>query len=229
MARTKQTARKSTGGKAPRIMLRMPQTAPGFRRRNLQRRSSSLSTPPLQRVVRPVGDVTDVVSGALAEEALRRRVVAETAANTQRQNIDSKTSSANKAKIEKVVRSLTDLYTSGYIQDFEFHQRLAELDLSDFEIGESSTNPSLPTFNWESEQKQLEIPPGDTTTMTLVAPSEELPRKTHRQARVFISSTFQDMEAERNAILKHTFPKLRRYCTQNHIQLTQGTFSLHWT
>lgn len=33
-----------------------------------------------------------------------------------------------------------------------------------------------------------------------------------RQVRVFISSTFHDMQAERDALVKRVFPELRRRC-----------------
>ncbi len=33
--------------------------------------------------------------------------------------------------------------------------------------------------------------------------------------RVFVSSTFNDLKAERNALQEHVFPRLRDYC-QNH-------------
>jgi hypothetical protein len=32
--------------------------------------------------------------------------------------------------------------------------------------------------------------------------------------RIFVSSTFSDLKAERNALQKHVFPKLREHCMQ---------------
>jgi hypothetical protein len=36
----------------------------------------------------------------------------------------------------------------------------------------------------------------------------------HRQIRVFISSTFRDMHAEREELVKQVFPQLRKLCEQ---------------
>ena len=36
--------------------------------------------------------------------------------------------------------------------------------------------------------------------------------KTTRTIRVFISSTFSDLKAERNALQERVFPRLKRYC-----------------
>lgn len=33
--------------------------------------------------------------------------------------------------------------------------------------------------------------------------------------RIFVSSTFSDLKAERNALQKHVFPKLRELCAQH--------------
>jgi len=36
-----------------------------------------------------------------------------------------------------------------------------------------------------------------------------------RTFRVFVSSTFEDLEAERNALQRDVFPKLRQLCEEN--------------
>ncbi len=41
-----------------------------------------------------------------------------------------------------------------------------------------------------------------------------------RHLRVFISSTFNDMHAERDLLLKRVFPKIRRLCTQRYVHFT---------
>lgn len=38
------------------------------------------------------------------------------------------------------------------------------------------------------------------------------PKYNDRQIRVFISSTFRDMQAERNYLVKFIFPQLRKLC-----------------
>jgi hypothetical protein len=47
-----------------------------------------------------------------------------------------------------------------------------------------------------------------------------------REIRVFLSSTFKDMEAERNHLLKHVFPKVRAACLARHVGFTE--IDLRW-
>src|SRR4051794_22795242 len=47
-----------------------------------------------------------------------------------------------------------------------------------------------------------------------------------REIRVFVSSTFQDMHAEREELIKRTFPELRRLCAQRGV--TWGDVDLRW-
>ena len=44
--------------------------------------------------------------------------------------------------------------------------------------------------------------------------------------RVFVSSTFEDLKAERDALQCHDFPRLRRLCEQNNARLQ--TIELSW-
>ena len=48
----------------------------------------------------------------------------------------------------------------------------------------------------------------------------------NRQIRVFISSTFQDMQDERNYLMKHTFPVLRKLAAERDVTLTE--LDLRW-
>ena len=47
-----------------------------------------------------------------------------------------------------------------------------------------------------------------------------------RQLRVFLSSTFRDMKAEREALIKKAFPQLRRHCLERGAQLS--VVDLRW-
>jgi hypothetical protein len=47
-----------------------------------------------------------------------------------------------------------------------------------------------------------------------------------REVRVFVSSTFQDMLAEREELVKHVFPQLRRLCENRGV--TWGEVDLRW-
>lgn len=48
----------------------------------------------------------------------------------------------------------------------------------------------------------------------------------NRHIRVFISSTFRDMHAERDYLIKNTFPELRRRCRERGLELTE--VDLRW-
>ncbi len=48
----------------------------------------------------------------------------------------------------------------------------------------------------------------------------------NRQIRVFISSTFRDMQDERDYLMKRTFPKLRKLAAERDVTLTE--LDLRW-
>jgi len=48
----------------------------------------------------------------------------------------------------------------------------------------------------------------------------------NRQIRVFISSTFRDMQDERDYLMKRTFPKLRKLAAERDVTLTE--IDLRW-
>ena len=41
--------------------------------------------------------------------------------------------------------------------------------------------------------------------------------QTQRVIRVFVSSTFRDMQAERDELVKRTFPQLRKLCDERNV------------
>ena len=47
-----------------------------------------------------------------------------------------------------------------------------------------------------------------------------------REIRVFLSSTFKDMEAERNHLLTQVFPALRHICNERQVAFTE--IDLRW-
>lgn len=51
-------------------------------------------------------------------------------------------------------------------------------------------------------------------------------RTQDRRIRVFISSTFRDMIGERNDLMSHTWPELRRLCQERHVELVE--VDLRW-
>ena len=44
--------------------------------------------------------------------------------------------------------------------------------------------------------------------------------------RVFVSSTFRDMIAERDELMTHTWPELRRFCRERQVELVE--VDLRW-
>uniref|UniRef100_A0A2C9K456 DUF4062 domain-containing protein n=1 Tax=Biomphalaria glabrata TaxID=6526 RepID=A0A2C9K456_BIOGL len=69
----------------------------------------------------------------------------------------------------------------------------------------TAVNSRQTTYDKEVEQKFDHILEGDFTDLL------PLPRST---VRIFLSSTFSDMRAERNALAKLAYPKLRDFCTE---------------
>ena len=49
---------------------------------------------------------------------------------------------------------------------------------------------------------------------------------TWKTVRVFISSTFRDMHAERDHLVKVTFPRLRQWCEERRLRLVD--IDLRW-
>jgi len=47
-----------------------------------------------------------------------------------------------------------------------------------------------------------------------------------RQIRIFISSTFKDMHAERSYLVTKVFPELRRYCEKRDVSIFE--LDLRW-
>jgi len=52
------------------------------------------------------------------------------------------------------------------------------------------------------------------------------PNPEKRSIRVFVSSTFRDMIEDRNALMTHTWPELRRFCRERHVELVE--VDLRW-
>ncbi len=48
----------------------------------------------------------------------------------------------------------------------------------------------------------------------------------NRRVRVFVSSTFRDMMEERNELMAHTWPQLRKFCRERQVELTE--VDLRW-
>lgn len=53
-----------------------------------------------------------------------------------------------------------------------------------------------------------------------------VPGADNREIRIFLSSTFRDMDAERNYLLQHVFPRFRQECAQRNVGFTE--IDLRW-
>ncbi|MCF7918469.1 MAG: tetratricopeptide repeat protein [Candidatus Cloacimonetes bacterium] len=56
--------------------------------------------------------------------------------------------------------------------------------------------------------------------------NEDIRYQQNRSIRVFVSSTFRDMMGERDALMTHTWPQLRRFCRELHVELVE--VDLRW-
>jgi nephrocystin-3 len=56
--------------------------------------------------------------------------------------------------------------------------------------------------------------------------SEDKKLQQNRSIRVFISSTFRDMMEERNGLMTHTWPELRKFCRERQVELVE--VDLRW-
>ncbi len=73
------------------------------------------------------------------------------------------------------------------------------------------------------------IPPATTVEQpadTLLTGNGTPPATLNRRIRVFISSTFRDMIAERDELMTHTWPELRQLCQQRNVELVE--VDLRW-
>ncbi|RJP54066.1 MAG: DUF4062 domain-containing protein [Anaerolineaceae bacterium] len=57
-------------------------------------------------------------------------------------------------------------------------------------------------------------------------PSNSNPKSERREVRIFLSSTFLDMHAEREELIKFTFPELRKKCRERQVELVE--VDLRW-
>jgi hypothetical protein len=69
-------------------------------------------------------------------------------------------------------------------------------------------------YNLQEEKQEMEVK------------SPGIPLTGKRSIRVFISSTFRDMMDERDEMMTHTWPELRKFCAERHLELVE--VDLRW-
>ncbi len=74
--------------------------------------------------------------------------------------------------------------------------------------------------------KDAETPASHTNGASQRPPEEGRAQADNRRIRVFISSTFRDMIAERDELMSHTWTALRRLCQERHVELVE--VDLRW-
>ena len=73
-------------------------------------------------------------------------------------------------------------------------------------------------------QTYIEKSPQHKVKKILSRGQASVPRFKRREVRVFISSTFQDMQAERDHLVKKIFPELRKMCMDRGVGFTEVDF-----
>jgi len=102
----------------------------------------------------------------------------------------------DEVETKRQLRQLHDIYTSGFIQQYEYEHRKGQLE------------------------RYLQKVAGQTES------SDSSGKRTDRNVRVFLSSTFRDMQEERDQLIKHTFPQLRKFCSERGIFFSE--IDLRW-
>ncbi|MHB9024169.1 MAG: tetratricopeptide repeat protein [Armatimonadota bacterium] len=80
----------------------------------------------------------------------------------------------------------------------------------------------LPSASAVSSPAIPYAPPPETAPASSLAPVAG----GNRHIRVFISSTFRDMQEERDALMTHAWPELRRFCRERYVELVE--VDLRW-
>lgn len=90
----------------------------------------------------------------------------------------------------------------------------------------SQKNPEQDTAGQQEMPEQKQSPdPGPEKEETFLQ-TTGAPTRINRSIRIFVSSTFRDMTEDRNELMTHCWPQLRRFCAERHIELTE--VDLRW-
>lgn len=129
----------------------------------------------------------------------------------------SKQSVAVSPEIQKQITELEELYASGFLQSFEFEERRTQI----LETATSSSlvNESEDAFGGWKLEDESEMFVGFSKRKAQHSKSTGK----GRNVRIFLSSTFRDMNAEREHLIKHTMPQLRKFCESRGVTLTEVT------
>ena len=131
------------------------------------------------------------------------------------------------SELEEELENTLKLFELGIIKEHEFELR--KKILLDILPKDSTVYQS-----WTSEEQESSI--SNSSNSFLVVNGEKTSfndfssrivlDKNPREVRVFLSSTFQDMGLERDALLKYAFPELRKFCEERGLNFVE--VDLRW-
>ncbi|KAH3757348.1 Tetratricopeptide repeat protein [Pelomyxa schiedti] len=106
-------------------------------------------------------------------------------------------------EISQALKKLEEVHTAGFITDEQYQERKQQLE----SLVPLKTAPIPKSGNWVVNRR-----------------SRSAMKK--RQVRVFLSSTFLDMQGERDELLKNVFPKIKEQCAKRGIFFSE--VDLRW-
>ncbi len=128
-------------------------------------------------------------------------------------------------EIQKQITELEELYASGFLQSFEFEERRRQiLDTTPTSSSLVNERTEDPFGGWKLDDES-EMFVGFSKRKAQHSKSTEK----DRNVRIFLSSTFRDMTAEREHLIKHTMPQLRKFCESRGVTLTEVTITIEFT
>lgn len=110
----------------------------------------------------------------------------------QEMNLSFLYGSMDVIELKRELNNLKELHNLGFIQSFEYEKRKQEVELS---LKSTSGSPS--------------------------GKGKKKGKRKERVIRLFLSSTFRDMQSERDELVKFTFPELKQICTSRGIFFTE--------
>eukprot|EP01127_Copromyxa_protea_P007759 TRINITY_DN1769_c0_g2_i1.p1 TRINITY_DN1769_c0_g2~~TRINITY_DN1769_c0_g2_i1.p1 ORF type:complete len:1372 (+),score=255.43 TRINITY_DN1769_c0_g2_i1:36-4151(+) len=115
--------------------------------------------------------------------------------------------------LDRALASLTELFDSGFLQEVDFFFQRKQLEVQK-------------KIFWATQAAQVPTKDYNSVIPTFGQNAKWEPSKNDRNVRIFVSSTFLDMQEERELLIRYTFPKLKKFCEERGLFLTQ--VDLRW-
>eukprot|EP01130_Rhizamoeba_saxonica_P003562 TRINITY_DN1494_c0_g1_i2.p1 TRINITY_DN1494_c0_g1~~TRINITY_DN1494_c0_g1_i2.p1 ORF type:complete len:1252 (-),score=224.23 TRINITY_DN1494_c0_g1_i2:30-3785(-) len=120
--------------------------------------------------------------------------------------IPQKHSEYSLEQLDKEFIALQELYIEGYISENEFQQRALMLEI----VLRTSGVYSIPHVDYRNK----------ILSVSVSSYHSDKSQEKNQNIRIFLSSTFRDMQVERENIIHNTFPMLRKHCSERGLFLT---------